>query len=226
MRLLLIEPFLLLRAALSTHFSGYDDTVTIVEAGAIDEILQRPADDVTADAVLVSGLPRTGAGLSQIRALHAHMPDASIVLLTEPVDDAWLLESIAAGARGLIPKDGSPRVLFSGLEQVLSGEVFIPPAIMRPAGAGLSDRAGTFRGLRLTGALARLSRRQIEVLSLIAAGKSNGAIAGDLQIEKATVNNHVQAILKTLDVRNRTQAMLVAVNAGLIPLEPIGDHAA
>ena len=226
MKILIVEKFALVRAALCTHVREADADVAFVEAASVADVLSAPAGDVTVDLALVAGLSRTQEGLAQIRSLHAQLSQTPIVLLTDPVDDAWLLEAIAAGVRGLIPRTASPKMFTTGIRQVVSGEVYIPPAVMlSPEQAASRGYAGS-PGQKFGGSLGKLSQRQIEVLSLLAMGESNGSIAKHLNIEKATVNNHVQAILKALNVRNRTQAMLIAVNAGLTAGEPTGGYAA
>ena len=226
MKFLVVEKFALVRAALRAHLQEAEVGAVFVEAASVAEVLSGPPGDIAVDLALVAGLPRSQQGLAEIRSLHARLSQTPIVLLTDPVDDAWLLEAIAAGARGLIPRTTSPKMFVTGIRQVLSGEVHIPPAVMlSPEQAAPRGHAGS-PGAKLGGSLGKLSRRQIEVLSLLAMGESNGAIAKHLSIEKATVNNHVQAILKALNVRNRTQAMLVAVNAGLTVAESGGGYAA
>ncbi|MCG8692971.1 MAG: response regulator transcription factor [Minwuiales bacterium] len=225
MKILIVEKFALVRAALCTHIRKADADAEFVEAASVADILSHPAGEVAVNLALVVGLSRTHDGLVQIRSLHAQLSQTPIVLLTDPVDDAWLLEAIAAGVRGLIPRTASPKMFTTGIRQVLSGEVHIPPSVMLSPDQTAPHGYAKPPARRFGGALGKLSRRQIEVLSLLAMGESNGSIAKHLNIERATVNNHVQAILKTLNVRNRTQAMLIAVNAGLSAGERTGGYA-
>ncbi len=217
----MVEPFALIRSGLCSLLKDLDDGVSFIEAGRVDDVLELDTDGVQAELALVtSDLPPEGM-LSQISELHARLPETRIVLLTEGLDGAAARRAIAAGASGFIPKSANTQVMISALKLILSGEVFIPSSIFESAQSYPGGPSGLRANKRPPGRLGELSQRQMEVLTLLAAGKSNSAIAKELQIEPGTVKNHVQAILRTLKVHNRTQAVRIAVDAGLMPLGPI-----
>lgn len=217
----MVEPFALIRSGLCSLLKDLDDGISFIEASRVEDVLELDIDGVEAELALVtSDLPTEGM-LSQISELHARLPETRIVLLTEGLDGAGARRAIAAGASGFIPKSANTQVMISALKLVLSGEVFIPSSIFESTQSYPGGPSGLRANKRPPGRLGELSQRQMEVLTLLAVGKSNSAIAQELQIEPGTVKNHVQAILRTLKVHNRTQAVRIAVDAGLMPLAPI-----
>ncbi len=220
-RLLIIERFALIRSGLRGLLAELDRDIEFVELESIDEILSKEPASFDADLAVISyDSPQEGM-FAQISDLHQHLPQIRIVLLTEHIDSATARRAIAAGAAGFIPKSANTQVMISALKLVLSGEVFIPSSIFESTQQADHGIAGLRIPKKPPGRLGDLSQRQMEVLRLLAAGKSNSTIATELRIEPGTVKNHVQAILRTLKVHNRTQAVRIAVDAGLTPLAPI-----
>jgi two-component system nitrate/nitrite response regulator NarL len=141
-------------------------------------------------------------------------------IITSPQDDpVTIAMAIKAGARGFIPTSARPDVLRYALPLVLMGEFYVPPSTFRgemptvPGAAEPSAPASTpeptMKGI--------LTPRQSEVLLMLAAGKSNKAIAREMQLIDGTVKLHVKAILRKLSVCNRTQAVMAAARAGYLP---------
>lgn len=220
-RLLIIERFALIRSGLRGLLAELDRDIEFIELSSIDEALSKEPASFDADLAVISyDVPQEGM-FAQISGLHQHLPQIRIVLLTEHIDSATARRAIAAGAAGFIPKSANTQVMISALKLVLSGEVFIPSSIFDSTQHADHGIAGLRVPKKPPGRLGDLSQRQMEVLRLLAAGKSNSTIAHELRIEPGTVKNHVQAILRTLKVHNRTQAVRIAVDAGLTPLAPI-----
>ncbi len=144
------------------------------------------------------------SGVGAIAAICAEFANARIIVLTTYDGDEDIYRGLRAGARGYVLKDAEPYELLTAIRTVHSGRQYIPPAV----GAKLAERMGS----------PELSDRELEVLRLMATGKSNLEISAVLSIAEGTVKFHVKNILSKLAVGDRTQAMIVALKRGIITL--------
>lgn len=138
-----------------------------------------------------------------------------IIVLSASDDRRHVLQAVNMGAAGFIPKTSSSRVMLSALKLVLSGGVYLPPALLEQ-----SNSQADGLGIANENAVSFLTPRQREVLALLGQGKSNKEIARVLQLAEGTVKLHVTAILKALNVNNRTRAVVAASQLGLTSAEP------
>jgi DNA-binding NarL/FixJ family response regulator len=146
-----------------------------------------------------------------MRALRAELPDSRVIALTSFLDDERLLPAMHAGAAGYLLKNVEPAELARAIRAAHRGEAIIDPsAAARLVQAFVEDSA------RFGGEGDRLTRREREVLELIAGGRSNKRIALELGISEKTVKTHVGHLLEKLGVSDRTQAAVLAVRAGLV----------
>lgn len=143
-------------------------------------------------------------GVEAITTICAEFVNARIIVLTTYDGDEDIYRGLRAGAKGYVLKDAEPDELVSAIRIVHSGQQYIPPAI----GAKLAERMTS----------PELSERELEVLQLMATGKSNLEISTTLLISEGTVKFHVRNILSKLGVSDRTQAMVVALRRGMITL--------
>jgi DNA-binding NarL/FixJ family response regulator len=141
------------------------------------------------------------SGLEALRAIRQDDPQARCVVLTTYEGDEDIHQALAAGAMGYLIKGMSHDTLVDALRRVQAGIRFLPPPIAR----SLADRTPN----------SDLSPREREVLSLMVHGKSNKEIATTLGITEATVKCHVSVILARLEVNDRTQAVVAALQRGL-----------
>jgi DNA-binding NarL/FixJ family response regulator len=154
------------------------------------------------------------SGVDTTRQLAAVAPLARVVVLTISADDDDVMNAVVAGACGYLLKDSSIQDLVAGIIAAAAGESLISPQIASKVLQRLRsqtshvDAAETIR--------AELSDREIEVLKLIANGKDNAQIAGELFISPKTVKNHISNILMKLQIDNRIQAAVYAVRSGLV----------
>lgn len=202
----------LIRAGLRALLLEHDENAEVSEAHTFDEVLDA-AKRERADLLLLDiSLPGLN-GFDGLRSLHASQPEIPIVVVTGSEDEADVSLAIDAGARGYIPESSSGELFVNALKLVLSGNIYVPPAALRKnkAESGARLASNPSKAYRLT----TLTPRQREVLSLIAEGDSNREMAGKLGIAEGTIRIHVAAILKGLDLRNRTQAALLAVQSEL-----------
>ncbi|MCA1770093.1 MAG: response regulator transcription factor [Halomonas sp.] len=144
-------------------------------------------------------------GLSRLREAYPELP---VAILSAEQDRRTVLAAIEMGAVGYIPKSTPRDDLLAALRQLLEGQLYLPPQVMRrpppahPAPA-ISAAAPDSR-------LACLTDKQLEVLELLSRGASNKAIARELKVAETTVKTHVSAILRKLGVASRIQAILLA----------------
>jgi DNA-binding NarL/FixJ family response regulator len=176
--------------------ADFESAAAVAGAGGIDLVL------------LDLGMPG-GAWEDGLAAIKATLPpEVPVVILSASDDRRRVMAAVNAGAAGFIPKTSSSRVMLSALKLVLSGGVYLPPAMLDQAvDLAMDDHAA--------GGIAGLTPRQREVLSLLGEGKSNKEIARVLQLAEGTVKLHVTAILKNLGVNNRTRAVVAASQLGL-----------
>jgi DNA-binding NarL/FixJ family response regulator len=142
-------------------------------------------------------------------------PDAPRVLVLTTFDlDEYVYDALAAGASGFLLKDVTAERLFDAVRVVAAGEALLAPAVTRRL-IGQFARLGPRVGVR-PDALRELTDRETEVLRLLAEGLSNGEIAERIVVSDETVKSHVSRVLNKLHLRDRTQAVVVAYESGLV----------
>lgn len=162
------------------------------------ELFREHNPDVT---IMDLRLPEMG-GVDAIKAIRADAPTARVIVLTTFDGDEDIYRALQAGARGYLLKDMFGEELMDAIRTVHAGKTRIPPAVAQR----LAERMG---GPSLTG-------RELGVLKLIVAGKSNKEIGKELEISEATVKTHINSILSKLAVSDRTQAATTALQRGII----------
>jgi DNA-binding NarL/FixJ family response regulator len=174
-------------------------------------------------------------GLEATRRIIAAMPGEGIriIMLTTFDLDRYVYASLAAGASGFLLKDVSPEHLVAAVRLVRTGDALLAPSITRRlverfaphnAGPGAERGTGSGAGSGQAGGVPRrdwsvLTRREFEVLGLIARGLSNAEIAAALTLSEATVKTHVARILTKLDLRDRVQAVVLAYETGIVSVD-------
>jgi DNA-binding NarL/FixJ family response regulator len=142
-------------------------------------------------------------------------PDVPVVVISAAEDRPTVIEAINCGAMGFIPKVSSSTLLMSALQFVFAKGVYIPPSVLRsPVNTGQPSPAAALKTQVATLRQLGLTQRQIEVLELLVQGLPNKLIGRKLDLSEATVKNHVTAALRTLNVSNRTQAVLAVGQLG------------
>jgi DNA-binding NarL/FixJ family response regulator len=153
-------------------------------------------------------------GLEATHRLLDREPSPKVLVLTTFDLDDYVYEAIRAGASGFLLKSAPPQQLVAGIRTVMAGDALLAPEITRR----LLDRfvSRPPRSAEIPPDFADLSQRELEVLRLIADGRSNAEIAADLFLSEATVKTHVTHILSKLRLRDRVQAVALAYRSGLI----------
>jgi len=212
LRVLLVDDHDLFRTGLRNLLE--EQGVQVVgEAAAGAEALRLTRE--LAPDVIVMDLNMPGmSGVEATRHITAVAPLTRVLVLTISDQDGDVMDAILAGACGYLLKDASVQELMRGLEAAAVGESLISSHI---AGKVLQHvRATTAAPEAAATIRAELSDREIEVLKLIANGKDNAVIAGELHISPKTVKNHISNILMKLQMENRIQAAVYAVRSGIV----------
>lgn len=151
-------------------------------------------------------------GVEATREIRAQFSDIRIVMLTMHADQDVLAEAIRAGANGYLVKDCSTDEIASAIETVANGETALSPRLAASMLAEVRRQELHSEAERL------ITKREEEVLQLIADGCSTPEVADKLFISQKTVKNHLASIYQKLDARDRTQAVLQAVRMGIVTL--------
>ena len=150
-------------------------------------------------------------GVEATRRIRTNHPEVKVLVLTTYDDDEWVFDAIRAGASGYLLKDTPREKVLEAIRGTVSGQNFLDPSV---AGK-LIDQAASRQTQPGTTIANKLTKREMDVLRLIAQGMSNTSIAGQLHLSDGTVRNHVSAIFSKLDVSDRTQAAIIAIQHGL-----------
>jgi DNA-binding NarL/FixJ family response regulator len=136
-----------------------------------------------------------------------------VLILTTFERDDYIFEALRAGASGFILKNASPEDLLEAVLVVAEGNALLSPSVTRRI---ISEFARSPAQSNTKAELEKLTQREIEVLKLIARGKTNSEIARELVVSEATVKTHVSNMLTKLDLRDRAQAVMFAYESGLV----------
>jgi DNA-binding NarL/FixJ family response regulator len=165
--------------------------------------------------VVVMDLNMPGiSGVEATRQISMIAPLTRVLVLTISDQDSDVMDAILAGACGYLLKDATIDELMAGISAAAIGESLISPAIASKVLQRV--RASSASHVEATTIQSELSDREIQVLKLIANGKDNGMIAGELHISPKTVKNHISNILMKLQIENRIQAAVYAVRSGIV----------
>jgi DNA-binding NarL/FixJ family response regulator len=214
LRVLLVDDQALFRKALAGLVNAQFDMTVVGEADngleALDQVRALAPDVVVMDV----NMPIAG-GVDGVRAIRGAGFATKIVMLTISEDDDDLFDAIRAGANGYLLKNIRPETLFDDLRGVMRGEAPIAPGIAHKLLDALRDGPPRPHATAPRDGETALTRRETEILQLVAGGLSNKEIAAQLVITEGTVKNHVHNSLEKLHLTNRTQAAAYTVAQGL-----------
>ena len=214
MKFLVVDDHALIREAMRSVLKELRDDAVVLDAAsagqAIDVLRQHPD---LALVLLDLQLPDRD-GIDMLGELRERYPATSVVMLSAFNDRQNVLKALDNGALGFIPKTDSREVLLGALRLILAGGTYIPPEILAREAAILPVPGNAQSQKRPSPAELGLTGRQVDVLALMMQGKSNKLICRALDLAEPTVKNHVSAILKALDVTNRTEAVLAVAALG------------
>ena len=214
MKILVADGHWVVRAGLGVLFAQLEEPVTVVEAGAIDQVQSILAQSTDIDMIVIDPFMGGGDPFRDLADICRAKKKASVVVFARSDSRQHLLQSLEAGATGYIPKTANQEEILAALRWVMSGKIWIPPALLDPGRNEPEEpkEPAARPPLMQDQGVLSLTARQKEVLVLLAEGKSNSQIAETLGISEGTVRVHVSAILRVLNVNNRTQAALLAMS--------------
>jgi DNA-binding NarL/FixJ family response regulator len=211
-RVLIVDDHDLFRSGLRNLLE--DEGVQVVGEAAAGQEALTIVRDIAPDVIVMDlNMPGMG-GVEATRHISTIAPLTRVVMLTISDQDNDVIDAILAGACGYLLKDSSIQELIAGIRAASRGESLISPTIASKVLQRV--RASSTQPAIETTIRAELSEREIEVLKLIANGKDNAMIAGELHISPKTVKNHISNILMKLQIDNRIQAAVYAVRSGIV----------
>jgi DNA-binding NarL/FixJ family response regulator len=206
-RLVIADDHLVVRAGLRAMFGAEPDFDVVGEASTGAQAIEL-ANRLHPQVLLMDLRMPDVDGVTATARIRERHPDVNILVLTTYDTDADILKAIEAGATGYLLKDATREELFRAVRTAATGAAVLAPAIA----SRLRDR------LRGPGREA-LSAREIEILEHVARGRTNKEIGASLYISEATVKTHLLHIFAKLDVQDRTQAVTVALDRGVLRLD-------
>lgn len=198
-RLIVADDHPSLRAGLVAILERQPDLKVIAEAGSGREVMESKE---SADVYILDLRMPDGDGVETIKALVARDPAAKVLVLTTYDNEEDIFQALEAGARGYLLKDTTKGEIVEAVRRVHQGERYLPQAIA----ARLADRL-----IR-----PQLTPREIDVLRLACRGRTNKEMAAAMFISEETVKSHMKSLFLKLGVHDRTQAVAVSIQRGLI----------
>jgi two-component system, NarL family, response regulator len=203
MKVMIVDDHPLMLVGVASIINARSDMSVVAQTGTGEEavnLFPQHKPDVTLMDLRLPGM----GGVDAIRAIRSTNPAARFVVLTTYEGDADIHRALEAGAQGYVIKGMPYQTLVEALQRVHKGGRFLPPPVARALASRMPN--------------SDLSAREQEVLVLLASGKCNKDIASQLGITEATVKSHVSAILVRLGVNDRTEAVVTALQRGLVHL--------
>jgi DNA-binding NarL/FixJ family response regulator len=200
-KILIVDDHPIMRVGIAALISSSPEMECVAQAGSGEEAIQLHAackPDITLMDLRLPGI----SGAETIRRIRQQTPDARFIVLTTYEGDEDIHQAMEAGASGYLLKGLPQEMLVSAVRRVHAGGRYLPPSMSQALAARMPDSS--------------LSHREREVLARMAEGKSNREIAGQLGITEATVKCHVSVILARLNASDRTQAVVIALQRGLL----------
>jgi NarL family two-component system response regulator LiaR len=207
-RLLVVDDHTVVRKGLCSLLTSRYNIEVVGEAADGQEAIQQ-ARNLQPDVILMDLVMPRKSGLEAILEIREDNPAARILILTSFGDEAHISTALRAGAQGYVLKDSSPDQLIVAIHSVYLGNLILPVDMARKV---LPEFKVPLDPKLLN---PQLTEREKDVLREIASGSSNQEIAQALSISTTTVRSHISSLFRKLDVSNRTQAALFAVEIGL-----------
>jgi DNA-binding NarL/FixJ family response regulator len=199
---LLVDDHSLVRRGFRRILEDAPDIAVVGEASDGAEAIRLAAELRPRLIVMDCALPGM-SGLDATRRILQKFPETAILMLSMHSEDTWVHQALDAGARGYILKSAIDMELVTAIRRVVEGEIVLDPQI---------SRATALKGERNSG----LTVRELEVLKLIVAGKSNKEIAGDLDLSANTVAVHRANIMDALGIHKTAELVVYAIRSGLV----------
>jgi DNA-binding NarL/FixJ family response regulator len=221
-RILLADPLGLFREALRTVLEREQDLRVVGEARSGPEAVAEIERSLPNVAIVEMDLPITGAA-GTTTLIKDRLPSCRVLVLGTAEDSRRLTEVLDAGASGYVTKESPLAELIDATRAVHRGNTLIPPGMLGPLLTTLLRRERELEGPHAR--IARLTRREREVLALLADGGDNDSIARTLMIKPQTARTHIQNILSKLSVHSRLEAAAFVTQNAIMPTLVTADGA-
>jgi len=210
-RVMLVDDHELVRQGIAAMLHSAPDLQVVGEARSGREALEVARRELP-DVVLMDVKMPDMDGLEATKKIKEERARTAVIMLTMHDNPSYLRDAVRAGAAGYLLKDVSKDELVDAIRQVATGGAFIESQMLK----GMLSEMKPSGGGSATGVGKNLTKREREILALVAEGMSNREIADKLVLSPETVKSHVAAILEKLNVSDRTQAAIFAVRNGLV----------
>jgi len=214
-RLIIADDHALLRSGIRSMLAGEQDLEVVGEAADGQEALEQ-CRRLRPDLVLMDVRMPKMDGLAATHAIKEELPRTSVVMVTMQNDPDYLFEAVIAGAAGYVLKGATPDQLTEAVRQVLNGEFLLDQRLTIDLLRSMADRGRADLPSHPEPLAEPLTARETEILQLLAQGRTNPQIAGELVVSPGPVKNHVRHIIAKLEVSDRTQAAVRAIELGLL----------
>jgi len=201
LRLLVVDDHEVVRQGLVSLLDRRSGFEVVAQAGSVAESIELAARHEPDLVIMDVRLP-DGSGIEACREIRAARPETRVIMLTSYPDEEAVLSAIIAGASGYLLKQIRGRDLVTALEAVGRGESLLDSAVTEK----VLERIRRVASGSATDELAELTAQERKILLLVAEGKTNKEIAGDVFLSDKTVKNYVSSILSKLNLQRRTQA--------------------
>lgn len=205
MKILIADDHALFRDHLALNLENIAPQTVIVQVSGFSQALKILKDKQDVDMIFVDLDMPDMKWENTIKQLKSIAPNTDIVVVSASEDMRQIMGILGMDIKGYIPKRTEANVVREALKKILNGEKYVPQALENTHADGFFKMTGK-----------TLTNRQSQVLDLIAEGKSNKQIAYEMGVSEATVKLHINALLRSLKVNNRTQAVVTAQKMGLI----------
>lgn len=207
---IIVDDHPVVRFGVKQMLTANDEIEVVAEMDDVDHLLEKIVE-TNADIVLLDLELDRGDGVDALRLLREKAPHVRVIIYTSHDDEERIVQAAELGVDGYLLKGCGQRELVSAIQSVSAGGIALEPAVAGKLMQYMNKRSSTANADNI-----RFSKREAQVLKLIAVGKTNKEIGETLFISESTVKFHVHAILNKLDASNRTEAVSVATQLGLI----------
>lgn len=210
MKILITDEQSLYRDGLALILKQINPNISVIQSSDITEMQDFLYQNTDTDFIILDidlAEPNTSETINKITTAY---PQTKIIAISSSEDIKNIKKILSFGVKGYIPKKIDSNILSGALKLILDGGTYIPPILLENS-LSKNTQISTHNILQKN-----LTNRQSQVLDLIAQGKSNKQIAYDMGVSEATVKLHINALLRSLKVNNRTQAVITAQKMGLI----------
>lgn len=208
-KLVIADDERLIRSGLRILLEAQGDIRVVAEAEngleAFHRVMEQDPDVVLMDI----RMPGTN-GIEGTRRIRERKPRLPVLILTTFQDTEYILEAMKLGAAGYLLKDSAPEAIADGIRLALAGKVVMDPAVSRSLVSGAAEAPAAFDPAEFD-----LSEKECEIIRHVASGKNNKEIAEAMYLSEGTIKNNITYILQKLDLRDRTQLAIFALERGM-----------